>query len=309
MTETFLSVCRQTGILFILILTGSVCSKRNFFSDSTIEDLTKFVLYLVTPCVIIESFHRPFDTSMLFNLGLAAAAAAAVHLINILLAHMILKNPDDPKQRVMRFSSIFSNCGYMALPMQYALLGNDGVFYGAVFIAIFNIIAWTYGLVLISGSRNQIKIKKIILNPGIAGITLGMIFFLTPLKLPEILLIPVKSLAVMNTPLPMMIIGYYLSRIKSPSLFKDRKMLLAVFSRLIFFPLAAFIILYLSGFRGALFISMIIAASAPSAANTAMFAAMYKKDAGFAVTIVSVSTFFAIVTMPLIITAAVWVGR
>ena len=212
-----------------------------------------------------------------------------------------MKDPEESRQIVLRFGTVFSNCGYMALPLQQAILGNDGVFYGAAFIAVFNLVNWTYGLFLMGGKETKITAKKVFINPGVIGISIGLLLFLTPLELPTLILSPVQSLAALNTPLPMLIIGYYMAKITSFSVLKDKKLVLSICLRLVFLPLCVFGILYACGLRGTLFTSMVIAASAPTAANTVVFSAMFKRDSSLAVAQVAISTLFSILTMPLIV--------
>ena len=100
----------------------------------------------------------------------------------------------------------------MSLPLQKAILGDDGWFYGSIFVAVFNIFVWTHGLVSMSGDKKQLSFKKLVLNPGLIGVLLAIILFITGFKLPYIISQPVEYLAVLNTPLPMLIIGFYLSQ-------------------------------------------------------------------------------------------------
>ena len=301
MNESFFIVGQQVVILFIMIFVGYICAKRSFFSDEGIKSVTNFVLYIVIPCVIVNSFHREFDSAMMENLIKAFFAALFVHILNIIIANLLIHDKDESRARVLKFATIFSNCGYMALPLQEALLGKDGVFLGAVFIAVFNIINWTYGIFLMSGEGSKISIKSAVINPGVIGVILGFIFFLTPLKLPHILLSPLQSFASMNTPLPTIIIGFYLAKVPGLSVLKDGKLCLALVLRLIVLPVIAMLVLFLCGLRGSLLASMVIAASAPCAANTAMFAGKFGRDTSLSVTLVSVSTLFSILTMPVIV--------
>lgn len=298
---SFYIVGRQVLILFVMILTGFVCAKKHFFSDESIRSITKFILYVVTPCVIVKSFHREFDAAMLKGLGIALAAAVGAHVLNMVFAHSLIHDKEDERRRVLIFGTVFSNCGYMALPLQQALLGNDGVFYGAAYIAVFNILNWTYGLVLMGGKDTKISLKQVIINPGIIGVALGFLFFLTPIKLPSELLVPVESFASLNTPLPMLVIGYYLAGISSFSVLKDIKLTITIIIRLIIAPFATLGILYFCGLHGTILAAMIIAAASPSGANTVMFSVMFKRDAQLAVTLVAMSTLFSILSMPLIV--------
>ena len=157
----FLTVFKQVVILFILIFIGFFCSKKKIFTEEGIKSITKFVLFFVTPCVIINSFNRTFDSNVLKNLGIVSLLAIGVHIINIFLARLLVREKEDSRLRVYRYGVIFSNCGYMALPLQSALLGNEGVFYGAAFIAVFNLFTWTYGVAEMGG---KISLKKIFLK-------------------------------------------------------------------------------------------------------------------------------------------------
>ena len=308
MLETFSTISFQTAVLFIMIGVGFAFSKKGFFSEKSIGELSKFVLYAVTPCVIIDSFNRPFDMSMLKGLLFSALAAFAVHLINIALAHIFIREKDTYACSVMRYGTVFSNCGYMSLPIQNIILGSDGVFYCATFIGVFTLFTWTYGLIIMGGKKDDIKLKKFLKNPGIIGIIIGLFIFLTSTKLPQILLVPIKSFTALNTPVPMLIIGYYLSGITSLSAFWSRKVLLVAFLRLIASPLISLLLLWVAGIKGALLVSLVISASSPAAANTVMFASLFRKDSKLAVTVMSFTTLLSMVTIPVIISFALMVA-
>ena len=301
MFSGILTVGHQVLILFFMIMTGFVCTKRNFFTEDCISGIAKFVLYTVTPCVIINSFHREFNAEMLKNLGIACAASFFVHGAGILFSRLLIHDKDYSRECVLRFGVTFANCGYMALPLQQSLLGDDGVFYGATCVAVYNIVNWTYGLFLMGGKESRISVKKIFLSPGIIGVGLGLVFFLTPLTIPSIPLTAIRSFAALNTPLPMVIIGYYLAGITTLKVLKDKKLVLAIVLRLIVVPLFSILAFKLFGLTGIVLCSVVIAASAPCAANTVMFSVMYKRDNKLAVTMVAVATLFAIFTMPMIV--------
>ena len=245
---------------------------------------------------------------MLGGLLTAAAAAMCIHIVSAVIAMLVFHDKKPERNRVYRFAVIFSNCGYMSLPMQQAILGSDGVFFGAVYIVIFNIVMWTFGVWLSSGDRSSLSVKKIILNPCIIGMAVGFVIFLTSLPVPEIIEKPVGFLASLNTPLPMMIVGYYLSQTRLTDAFKDGKGFICVLFRLIAIPLLAFGGMMLCGIRGTVLMTCVIAASAPAAAATTMFAAKFDNDAKLSVNLVTLSTLLSVLTMPLIVGFARTVG-
>ena len=304
MIQSFTTVFQQIVILFIMIAVGVVCSKRGMLSPQTIKELSKFIIYVVTPCLVVESFHRPFNSSMLSNIGIAFAAAIGAHLLNILLSRIFIRDEVQSRRVVYQFATIFSNCGFMGLPLQYAILGSDGVFYGAMFIAIFNVFTWTYGFILMGGLGQRIRLREIVLNPGILGVAVGFIIFVTSFQIPTILLVPIKSFAALNTPVPMVVVGYYLAQITTLKVLKDKNLLITTVIKLLAAPLLALLLFYLAGIRGLLLTSLVISASAPSAANTVMFSVLFNRDTKLAVTVVSVSVLISLFTMPLVISLA-----
>ena len=304
MLQSFTTVFQQIVILFIMIAVGYVCSKRGLLSPQTIKELSKFIIYVVTPCIVVESFHRPFDSAMLGRIGIASAAAVGAHALNIILSRVFIRDEVKNRQVVYQFATIFSNCGFMGLPLQQAILGSDGVFYGAIFIAIFNVFTWTYGFFLMGDVGQKLKMRELVLNPGIIGVTVGFIVFVTSFQIPKILLVPIKSFAALNTPLPMVVVGYYLAQITSLRVLKDKNLVKTTIIKLLAAPLLALLLFYLAGIRGLLLTSLVISASAPSAANTVMFSVLFNRDTKLAVTLVSVSVLISLFTMPLVISLA-----
>lgn len=295
------TVAQQVIVLFLLIAVGAVCGKIGMLTEHTVKRCSDLVLIVVTPCVIVQSFQRPFDMSMLKSLGLAFLIALLIHIGTILLAHLLLHDPVAARERVLRCGAVLSNAGFMALPLQQAILGDEGVFYGAAYVAVFNLILWSYGLVTMSGDRKSLSPRKLILNPGLLSIMVGLILFLGSVTLPSILSAPIGHLAALNTPLPMLIIGFYLVQTDLRKALRDVRSYLAMFLRLIVVPLVALGLMWLCGVRGTLLVSCVIAASAPVAAGTTMFAARYNGDTNLSVNMVSVSTLVSIITMPLIV--------
>lgn len=308
MLDNFITVGTQVLELFILIGVGYLCGKTKLLKQEAIKSITNIVLYIVCPCVIVQNFIRPFNAEMLGGLLTAGAAALCIHLVSIVIAMLLFHDKIPEKNRVYRFALIFSNCGYMSLPMQQAILGADGVFFGAVYIVVFNVVMWTFGVWLSSGDKKSLSVTKILLNPCIIGMVIGVIIFLTSLPVPDIIKEPVTFLANLNTPLPMIIVGFYLSQTKIRDAFRDGKGFICVLLRLIAVPLLAFGGMMLCGIRGTVLITCVIAASAPVAAATTMFAAKFDNDAKLSVNLVTLSTLLSVITMPLIVGFARTVG-
>lgn len=303
----FINVTVQVVILFILILVGVVLAKAKILNEAACKGMTDVVLNIATPCVIIKSFIREFDKASLKTLLLSFIIAIVSHLFFIIISHLLIKDNDKAREKVLRFGIVFANCGYMSLPLQQALLGDEGVFIASAYVAIFNVFMWSYGLALMGGKEN-INAKKVVLNPGIIAVSIGMVIFLLSIPVPSIISEPIGYFAGLNTPLPMIIIGYYLTKSDIFKTFKNLKCIWAMVLRLIILPLAAVVILRLCNVTGTMLISSAISICSPMAAATTMFSARFGADTEASANLVSVSTLVSIITMPLIVTLAQYIS-
>lgn len=291
----------QVLVLFILMGVGYLAAKLKFLSEEGIKSVTNLMLYIITPCMMINAFQRPFDPALLRGFLIAAAATAGIYVLEIVMASLLIRDRDEARKRALRFGVIFTNCGYMAFPLLEALMGSEAVLYGAAFNAVHVVFLWTYGLSLMCGGKEKINIRKAVVNPGTVSAIIGLILFFCSVELPPLIGQPVSYLAGLNAPVPMLIIGYYLEKMDFHSVLRTGNEYLMLALRLVVIPLLTLGILYLCGVRGTLLTSIVVCISAPVATMSTMFATKYGQDPEFASGTVAVSTLFSIVTMTLIV--------
>ncbi len=298
--QNFLTVGQQVLILFILILTGYALGKKKIIGEAAGKALSDIALLLSTPCVIALSFEREFSVAVIKDLGFAVLMALVVHMVAIGVAQLLYRK-NTPRDRVLRASAVLSNAGFMGLPLQQAVLGEQGVFYGAAYVTVFTLTLWSYGLLTMDTSSRRLSAKKLLVNPGVIGLLAGMVILLMPFELPALIRTPMQHLGNLNTPVPMLFIGYSLSKVELRTALRNRSYYLACAVRLLLVPVVSIGILYLCGLRGTLLCSMAIAGSAPIAAAVSMFADRYGQDTETSVNLVALSTVFSVITMPILV--------
>lgn len=298
MMDSFINVGEQVLVLFILIAVGVLLTKVGIITEKGSRSMTDVVLYAVTPCVIISAFQREYQPEMLGGLLTALLAAFLALGFSVLLAQLLYRKKRIDRGVVLKFSVVFSNCGFMALPLQQAVLGDDGVFYGAAYVAMFNIFMWTYGLLTMSRKSDPKAAFKAIFNPGIIGTVIGVILFAFSIRIPTVILSPVKMLAALNTPVPMLVIGFHLVHSNLKSVLTDKDAYIAMALRLIILPLAVMGVMVALSVDPVVTTATVIAVSSPVAAFTTMMASKYGRDTELSAGIVSASALFSLVTMP-----------
>ncbi len=307
MLSSFTDVGQQVLVLFILIGVGALLTKLGFITEKGAASMTDVVLYAVTPCVIINAFQREYHPELLGGLLTALLCAFLIMLGSVLLAELLYRKKAISRAVVLKFSLVFSNCGFMALPLQEAVLGKDGVFYGAAYIAVFNIFMWTYGLITMSRKTELRAALKAIINPGVIGTLIGVLLFIFSVKLPTVISSPIRFLAALNTPVPMLVIGYHLMHADLKKVLTDKDAYFAMAMRLILIPLATLGVLYLCKVDPTVSAAVVIAVSSPVAAFTTMMSAKYRRDTMLSAGIVSASALFSLITMPLIVGLAMYI--
>ena len=306
MLESLLVVAQQVGVLFALMAVGYACNRTKLLSETVVRGMVDLLILVVTPCLIVHAFERPFEPRLLAGLGWALGAAVGAHVLGV-LASFCIRQRDKRRESVLRYAVIFSNAGFMGIPLEYALLGNDGVFYGAVYVAVFNLVCWSYGLVVMCGSLRDVRVRTLFVNPGSIGIACGLPFFLFSFRLPPVLDEPVRMMADLNTPVAMIVIGWYLAAASFRPALTCGGAYLAGALRLAAIPSAVLGALWICRPpEPAMAVAIVVAASAPVAALTTMFAARYERDVAVSVGIVSVTTLLSILTMPPLVGCAMW---
>ncbi len=298
--EMSIILLNQVIVVLLIIILGYVLTKIKYLDDNSIAKLTNILLMVVTPCMIIKAFQKEFDFTYLKNFGIAIILSVVAHVFGMICAKLFFKNDGGKRYKVNRFSVIYSNAGFMGLPLLSAVLGQDGVFYGSAYLVILTILYWTHGVYIYTEDRKQLSIKKILFNPGVISTVLGLIFFFTNFKMPYVFDQTLTHLANMNTPIAMLILGKYLTEVDFKRVFKEKEIYIVCFVRLVFIPALFAILLKMLGVDKTVASAVLVTASCPIAVAATLFANKFDSDAPYSSQVVSISTILSIITIPLV---------
>ena len=297
--DAFLSVILEVAVILILILVGYFTVKKGMFTKESLGSITSFLLYIVTPCLIVSSFLSAESGKLDgWTLLLAAVLPALSIVISIAVSYLFFRREPLGRRRVLRFSTVFCNVGFMGIPLVEGIVGSEGVLYGSFFIAVFNIFCWTYGYVMMGGGK--VRLKALLLNPGVIGIVIGLPLYLLDVPVPALFVEPVELISALNTPLAMIVVGGYIAQVKLRAFVSDLAVYKMAVLRLVVAPLLYLALVWLLRPDETLLMSTVIQAATPVAANCVLFAVQYDSDAALASKSVAVSTALSVVTIPLL---------
>ena len=213
MLQSFLTVGQQIITLYLLLVVGFVLGKVKILDDRASTAMSNLVMYVVSPCMMIVAFQRPLERETLRNFGLVTGVSLLLHVVFIVVAVLLIRDGDTQRQGDLRFAAVFSNCGFMGYPLMAAMLGSIGIFYGTAYVIVFTVLTWTWGVYAVTGDRSQLRLKPLLLNPGVISVAAAMALYLCRITVPEMLMVPVRYLSELNTPVPMLVVGYQLSHL------------------------------------------------------------------------------------------------
>ncbi|HWQ80616.1 MAG TPA: AEC family transporter [Anaerovoracaceae bacterium] len=290
--------------LFLIIIPGYILSKKCIINEEQNKGISLIVVYVTWPCLIVDALQMPVSRDLLINACYVTAAMFTTLIIAYLLSRTVCRvaSIEKSKTYLFTFMLIFANTGFMGIPISFALYGKEGVFYAVLIDALCNIAIYTMGIALIrksigmdgKGDYSQL------LSPGMAGIVIGALLFLTNTRLPSALGESVALIGSATAPLAMLTLGFQLGKIRLKELLGDLRIYLLAFLKLAIMPLIFLLVLTLIFTDLSLFAKVIILeASMPVAASSAIFTQRYDGDVKFATKGVLLSTALSIITIPI----------
>lgn len=295
-------VVNQMIQLFIMIGIGFVIAKTSLFEGDFNQKLTKLVLNLTMPCMIIASVM----SSQNVTIALKDIMISTFLLVLVLpaFAYLCIRFlPLKKHKGLYMFMIMYPNVGFMGFPLMQSIFGSESILSTAIINMGFNLSLFTLGIIVMNYGQTdcpQLQLKSL-LSPGVISSLMAILIYILKISVPQVIVNPLTLIGNMTTPLAMMIIGATLATYNIKDIFSDVKVYLFtifidVIVPIIFYPL---IILFINDvmIQG---ITLIILAM-PVANGAVLFAKTYGQDEFLAAKTVFISTLMAIITIPLLV--------
>ena len=292
--------------IFLLMAVGYGARKEKLLDENGIRAVSNLVLNIALPCTIISSFDRSIPFSAAKDLIKVAIYAIAIHGISIALSEILFSKMERTKQKILIYATVFSNCGFMGFPLAESIFGHSSLMYVSIYVMIFNIFTWSYGVALLSRGENgdqrtkKTQIKDMLLNPGIIAVAIGFVLWILPFSMPQTISYAVVLIANCTTPLSMIVVGATLASLGVKGLFSGIEVWIGSFMRLLVLPILVIIFMKISKQNDFPMQIASLLAAMPAAAQTVIFAERHDADVLLASKIVFISTVLSAVTIPIV---------
>ena len=304
-------VATSVFLLFALIFLGFFIGKKQIIRQECTPDLSNFILKVTMPVTVFCSIVDQQGSRMLGSCIQILIAVALLHaltgLISLFLVH-ILPIPDTEKG-VWIYTCMFSNNGFMGLPLALSIYGSKGMFLMALSNVVTNFLIFSVGIRLLTWKypvRESISLRKMFVNNINIAVVVGFIFYFANIPVPDLLGRLLGYISNITSGLSMIVVGLSLSRLPFRAVFEDRKMFLLAALRLFALPLAVLGILQLLPFEldGTLKSILLLTAALPASSAQSMITEQYGANTSAAGRAVFITTLFSVITVPLVMILA-----
>ena len=306
--EALVIMLRNVLVFVALALPGFILVKGKVIGGKESAALSKLLTYVGMPFLILSStlnvsLNGKFIGSIVLIGGFGVLFTVGLFFLS---AFLVVKKDENKRQGMMRFCMVFSNNGFLGLPLAKAVFGESPIVtYVIILNIITNILMFTLGVYLISGDKNTISLKKAFLNPVLIAFIVGIGLNLLDIKayVPEVATFSTHFSNIV-TPISMTILGIKMAGVKFGVLFTGWRMYFVSAMKLVAFPALGVVILFLLRLGleidANMIIGFFIALAMPTAGLASTFSDQHDGDTQNAVVFTLGTTILSVLTIPVL---------
>ena len=275
--------------VFFLIAVGFIFAH---WKKISLAPVTELIVYLGTPSLVFTSLAgKPLvatDIAVLFA-GTVAMFATSGLLIWLYFFCFHFRS------RGFAMPSLFMNAGNMGLPLALFAFGQPGMQRATLLFVIITSFQYSLGIYILSGRGNW---KEIFRLPLLYATIAGLSFNLGQIRIPELLFQPLALLGQSTLPLMLVGLGYRLHNFQS---LQWGHALGGALLRIFGGFAAAAIAVNLVGAEGVNRQVLLLYGALPAAVINFVLTEKYAQDPQLAASIVVLSTFISVFTIPIVL--------
>lgn len=214
----FLGYLKITGLamaqIFILGGLGYVLVKKNMLSSLGLEALSRLVIQIIFPALILNQMLRDFRFNLYPNWWVFPLLSLGITILGLAVGFLLLKLIKLKTHKLQFLSFVgFQNSGYLPLAMVAAIFSgqelNDIFIYIFLFLLGFDLVAWSLGIYMLTYDKEvKFKLKNIFSPPVIANLSALLLIALGLNKLiPATVTKSLQMIGSCTLPLAMIVVG------------------------------------------------------------------------------------------------------
>lgn len=236
-------IFNQMLVIMLIVLVGVLCARLHLITEENSKFLSSFVVKVLNPAVIFTSVLANAEGGRQQHIGLTFVIVMCSYALIILFAFVVapLFTRDRKEQRIYKMMMIFSNLGFIGIPVISSLFGQAYLIYVAIFLLWYNILFYVFRTIYLSEtpiSQMRLRDLRALINPGTVSSLITLLIFSLKIEVPYVIASAIQSLGNTVTPLALILIGVSVGAQKPFwKLFTNGKAYLIAAIHLLLFPL------------------------------------------------------------------------
>lgn len=298
-------ILNQMAVIFLLIMVGYFLSRKGIVHQDGSRLLSTLIVNVFNPALIVSGVLGEEKVGTIQDIIQVSILSVIIYVALIVLGILFPKIARVPMDMRTMFNIMimFSNIGFMGIPVLNGIYGKEAILYITIFIIPFNILVYTYGIFLVTknmeGRKEKFQIKKIF-NIGVIACFAAILIFATGIKLPDFAVASIDYLGVVTTPLSMIAIGISLGQTKLKAVFSDIHLYKLAVLKLLLIPVVTAFILKPFVVNEVVLGVTVLLAGMPIANITALLASEYNLDIDLPTRGIVLTTLLSLVTLPIV---------
>ena len=302
----FLDTLGSMASIMLIALVGCVLTRRDWITAGIERFLLTLLVNVILPPFlafqICVRFTREDLPTLLTGTAIPAAAILITFAACLLAARAI--GLVGQHRRLVALSCSLSNTGYIGIPVNIALFGEQGLPFLMLYFIANTVIEWTVGALALAGGEGGARLPigqvvRKVLSPPLIGILAGLAVAALGIPVPRLILTTCGYIGGMCTPLAMLYIGALLARIDWKGTRPGRDTALGMAGRSIFCPIVTLVLVSLTDLPLMMKQVFVIQAAMPVLTNITVVAAYFGADRHWASLFVAISTIAGVITIPI----------
>lgn len=233
-----ITVFFQMLSLLIMIGTGYLVTKTGMMDEHTNGQMSKMIVNVFNPMLVFSSAVNSVGLISPDTMGIVGLIAAGMFLIFIVFGMIFSPffDSDAGQRKIFQMMFVFSNLGFIGIPVVTSILGAEYVVYVTEFLLVYTIVFYTYGITLMNGKFSPASLKEMI-NPGTVCSVAALAVILSGIQLPDFLKIAVTYLGNVTSPMALVAVGFTLAHSDLKKIFGQPRLYVFAVVKLLVLPL------------------------------------------------------------------------
>lgn len=235
---TIFTVFFQMLALLIMIGAGYFVARTGMYDEHTNNQMSNLIVNLFNPLLVISSAVNSVGLISLNTVGTVGVIALSMFFFFIVVGMVLspLFDKDASQRKIFQMMFVFSNLGFIGIPVVTSILGAEYVVYVTEFLLAYTIVFYTYGITVMEGKFSPSSLKAMI-NPGTAACLIALAIIIFSIQIPDFMKTAISYLGNVTSPMALVGVGFTLAHSELKKIFGEVRLYLFAVVKLLALPL------------------------------------------------------------------------